>query len=141
MKKDTCNRIVPWNVTVSCLRMILLKKLVSQDQQWNVQKQGSQLFHWPDAEKGDAVFELAEATGETYKDIAETELNVPYQTVKNWVWKANRISPKLGECLSSQTLTDFHIQNLLKYPHNIQDLLAMFIVDWNEKNPDNKITS
>ena len=75
-----------------------------------------------DAEKGDAVIELADATDETYKDIAAKELSVPYQTVRNWVWKATRLSDKLRRCLSSETLTDFHALSLLKYPHEVQDL-------------------
>lgn len=94
-----------------------------------------------DAEKGDAVIELAEATGESYKDIAETELNMPYQSVRNWVWKANKISPKLSECLQLQTLAEGAVKVLLKYSHEVQDMLATFIVDWNQNNPDNKVSS
>jgi hypothetical protein len=93
-----------------------------------------------DAEKGDAVIELAETTGETYKEIAETELSVPYQSVRNWVCTANRISPKLSKCIRMSTLADYHVRFLLKYPHEVQDLLATFIVDWNQKNPE-KITT
>jgi site-specific DNA-methyltransferase (adenine-specific) len=94
-----------------------------------------------DAEKGDAVIELAEATDKSYKDIAETELNVPEKTVYQWIWKASRISPKLGELLTCKKLADKHAQFLIKYPHSTQDQLATFIVDWNQSNPNNKITS
>ena len=94
-----------------------------------------------DAEKGDAVIELREATGSSYKDIAEKDLTTPYQTVRNWVWKANRISPKLSECLVNGTLAEEALKSLLKYSHVVQDQLATFIVGWNEKNPECKITS
>ena len=86
-----------------------------------------------DAEKGDAVIELADFTGKSYKDLAETELTVSYQSVRNWVYKANRTSKKLRQCLESQTLSDEHTFRLLKYSPDVQDLLALFIVDWNQK--------
>jgi hypothetical protein len=92
-----------------------------------------------DAEKGDAVIELSETTGETYKDIAERELNVPYQTVRKWVYKGTRTSERLRQCSESGTLADGLISELLKYSNEVQDLLATFIVGWNEENPDNKI--
>ena len=71
-----------------------------------------------DAEKGDAVIELAETTGESYKDIAEKELSKSYQSVRIWVYKANRTSKKLRQCLESQTLSDKHTFRLLKCAEN-----------------------
>lgn len=94
----------------------------------------------PDAEKGDAVIELHDFTGKSYKDIAETELNVPEQTLYQWIWKASRVSPNLSELVQLDKLAQGTVNYLLKYPHNIQDQLATFIVDWNEKNPE-KITT
>lgn len=38
-------------------------------------------------------------------------------------------------------VADIHSRVLLKYSHVVQDRLALFVVGWNEKNPDNKITS
>jgi len=96
--------------------------------------------HFPlgnmDAEKGDAVIELHEFTGNSYKHIAQKELSLRYQTVKNWISKSNRISPRLKQGTFSSTLSDTHINFLLKYSHVVQDLLATFIVGWNEKNPE-----
>ena len=94
-----------------------------------------------DAEKGDAIIELAETTGETYKDIAETELTIPERTVYNWVRKATRLSEKVRQLTINGKLAPNHLDYLLKYPHEIQDQLATFIVDWNQKSPDNKISS
>jgi len=77
-----------------------------------------------DAEKGDAVIELADFTGRSYKDIAEKELTVAYDTIRAWVSKANRMSSKLRQCVSSNTLAEFQAQFLLKYSHEVQDKLA-----------------
>jgi len=94
-----------------------------------------------DAEKGDAVIELAETTSESYEDIAETELSIPYQTVRKWVYKSSRISPKLRQCSEFGTLAQGIIDPLLKYPHNIQDQCATFIVEWNKNNAKSEINS
>jgi len=72
-------------------------------------------------------------TGETYKDIAEKELNVPEQTVWNWIYRATRTSETLRQLTQLGKLAQGATRSLLKYSHEVQDLLATFIVDWNDE--------
>jgi len=57
------------------------------------------------------------------------------------IQKAKRMSPKVRQLITSNQLADKHALFLLKYSPDVQDQLATFIVDWNQKSPDNKISS
>jgi ParB family chromosome partitioning protein len=84
------------------------------------------------AEKGDAVLTLWERYPEKYptiKSIAEA-IKFSHATVKNWIAKSERLSPKVNESIARNTLTERAAQSLLKYDHETQEKLADAIIKY-----------
>ena len=85
-----------------------------------------------DAEKGDAVYQLwAFDKYETIKEVCES-LQIPYLTViNNWLPKTRKLSDKVKSIVSTGTdsFSDKHAKQVMKYPHAIQDKLAKVSID------------